>query len=265
MIQRSFADNTFGGCALGTAANDDCAASTSGACCTQVLTGIATEFASVVPSNGPSYYYYRVFAQSEAGIGTASASAGEQGVAPPSAPDSIQVSTIGPARFRVQWTDVSDSGLGPSASRPLQFFRLEICQAPIYDFSSLYLDKNFSQSTLSYDTATFFGGRNYSFRVVAYNDAGRGTPSPVIVELAVALPSTPRLFTAVVQQPLQINMAWIVPSETGIPSPLLMQVPIPVPYSALANRFWRLDDRPGPPVHSQRVGVLGPGNRNENL
>ena len=217
IVQRSYADSTFGGCALGTAGNDDCAASTSGACCTSVVPGTATDFSSVVPSSGPSYYRYRVFAQSEAGIGPASASAGEQGVSLPSAPASIQVTTIGPARFRVQWADVADSGLGLGAARPLQFFRLEVCQAPIYDFSVLYIDLNFSQATLSYDTPTVFGGRNYSFRVAAYNDAGRGPASPVVVELAVSLPSTPRHFAAAVQQPLQINLAWVVPSETGTP------------------------------------------------
>ena len=132
----------------------------------------------------------------------------------PSAPNNVAVSVVGPARFRVQWGNVSDTGVGGSL-RPLLYFRVEICQSPIYDFSVLYLAVDLSSSTFSFSTAQVLGGRNYSFRVVAYNDAGRGIASSAIVELAVALPTNPRQFTAIVQQPLQINLAWVIPADTG--------------------------------------------------
>jgi hypothetical protein len=36
---------------------------------------------------------------------------------------------------------------------------------------------DFVISTFSYSTNTLPGGQNYSFRVIAFNDAGRGLPS----------------------------------------------------------------------------------------
>ena len=213
-VQRSFSDSTFSGCAYGTPSMDACALSVSGACCTQLLSGTTSSFLSVVPSIGPSYFYFRVIAQNEAGLGNSSLAAKEQGVGVPSAPNNVAVSVVGPARFRVQWGNVSDTGVGGSL-RPLLYFRVEICQSPIYDFSVLYLAVDLSSSTFSFSTAQVLGGRNYSFRVVAYNDAGRGIASSAIVELAVALPTNPRQFTAIVQQPLQINLAWVIPADTG--------------------------------------------------
>jgi hypothetical protein len=214
VVQRSYSDSSFAGCTYGTTATDDCSASTVGACCTKQVQGQITTFIANVPSVGPSFFFFRIIAQNEAGLGSASTAGREQGVAVPSAPQSLDVSTIGPARFRAQWGNVADTGVGGTA-RPLLYYRLEICQGPVYDFSILYFAQNFSTATFTYDTVQLFGGRNYSFRVVAYNDAGRGAPTPVVIQLAVALPSSPRQFSAVVQLPLQIQLSWFIPADTG--------------------------------------------------
>ena len=218
VLQRSYGDANFGQCAYGTNALDDCAASTFGACCTE--SGISENTLAtmkVMPSIGPTYFFFRVLGQNEVGFGPESARPGkEQGVGPPGPISSLDVQTIGPAQFSIAWTQVTNSGLGVNnTERPLNSFKLQICQDPVRDFSILYFEQDFLPTEFEFSKYDFIGGRNYTFRIFAFNDAGRGDPSMYVTKPAISLPSEPRGFRAAVFVPLQINLYWEFPLDTG--------------------------------------------------
>jgi len=100
VVQRSYGDNTFAGCTYGTAASDNCAASTVGACCSDVSVGSTTlTKLFVVPSIGPTYFFFRVMGQNEVGLGLEPTPAKEQGVGPPGPIGSMKITVVGPAQF----------------------------------------------------------------------------------------------------------------------------------------------------------------------
>ena len=217
IIQRSYGDEAFGGCAYGLNTNDQCSASTYQACCTDSTVAETALFKTLVmPSVGPTYFYFRVLGQNEVGFGLNPTPAREQGVEPPGPIASMEITTIGPAQFKIEWTQVTNSGLGfNNTDRPINKFKLQICQDPVRDFSVLYFEQDFSATTFEFSKYDFLGGRNYTFRVIAFNDAGEGTPSIGITKPAISLPSEPLNFRAVVSVPLQIDLFWVFPLDTG--------------------------------------------------
>lgn len=138
---------------------------------------------------------------------------------------SMEIETIGLAMFKISWTHVVDSGLGNTANsfnntdRPINQFKLQICQDPVRDFTILHFEQKFPGTTFTFSKYDFLGGRNYTFRVLAYNDAGEGTPSVGITRPAISLPSEPLDFRAIVNVPLQISLFWVFPLDTGFGNP----------------------------------------------
>ena len=217
ILQRSYNSAGFAGCASGVNTNDDCADGfTTGACCT--ISGVSTDTYSyvwVVPTAGFSPFYFRVFAKNEVGIGVASTSANEQGVDAPSAPQSLDVQTIGPAQFTVNWASPLNTGVGGTV-RPLLSYTLQVINDPNTDFDGeLYFSVDLDPTVTSFTKTDFIGGTNYTFRVLATNIAGLGLPSETIKVPAIALSSPPQTFTAVVSTPLEIALAWVLPADTG--------------------------------------------------
>lgn len=216
ILQRSFNSSTFAGCAAGLPTNDNCADGiTSGACCsTSGLTTSTYLYVSVVPTAGVSLFYYRVYAKNEVGVGVASTAASEQGVDVPSAPQNLNVDTIGPAQFSITWTSPLNTGVG-GTTRPLFGYRLEVIKDPNVNFATLYFAVDLDPTVTTYTKRDFTGGTNYTFRVLAKNVAGLGAPSNTIKVPAIALPSPPQSFTAIVTTPLQIALGWLLPADTG--------------------------------------------------
>mmetsp|Transcript_43003 Transcript_43003/g.99515 ORF Transcript_43003/g.99515 Transcript_43003/m.99515 type:complete len:1770 (-) Transcript_43003:115-5424(-) len=217
IVQRSFNRADFGNCATGTSANDACSSTSSGACCT--TSGLSTSTFSVlntVPSAGAELFYFRVFAENEVGVGTQSSSASEQGVDVPSAPQNLDVATIGPAQFTVTWISPSDTGVG-GTSRALLGYRLEVINDPETAFlaDNLYFSVDLAPNVYTYTKTDFVGGTNYTFRVLASNDAGQGAASSTIKVPAIALPGPPTSFTATITGPLVIALQWAIPTDTG--------------------------------------------------
>jgi len=217
IVQRSFNSGTFGSCATGTNANDACASSASGSCCT--TTGLSTstyDVVNVVPYAGPELFYFRVFAENEVGAGIPSSSASEQGVDAPSAPLNLDVATIGPAQFTVTWTSPTNTGVGGTA-RALLSYRLEVISDPESAFtdSNLYFAADLASNVYTYTKTDFIGGTNYTFRVLASNDAGLGTASATVKVPAIALPGPPTSFTATITGPLVVALQWAIPTDTG--------------------------------------------------
>ena len=61
-------------------------------------------------------------------------------------------------------------------------------------------------------------------RITAVNDAGTGPSSDTAYEEAVALPTAPTSFTAVVTAELTIDLTWVVPADTGFLLPDMARV-----------------------------------------
>jgi hypothetical protein len=170
-----------------------------------------------MPTFGPTYFYFRVLGQNEVGFGLDPTPAWEQGVGPPGPIASMEITVVGPAMFKIQWTQVTNSGLGANnTDRAINKFTLQICQDPVRDFSVLFFEQQFpGTTTFEFSKHDFKGGGNYTFRVIAFNDAGEGTPSAGVTRPAISLPSEPLNFRAVVNVPLQINLYWGFPLDTG--------------------------------------------------
>jgi hypothetical protein len=220
VIQRSYGDEAFGGCQYGLNTLDQCSSSaghTYQACCTDSSVPETSLFTTLVmPTFGPTYFYFRVLGQNEVGFGLDPTPAREQGVGPPGPIASMEITVIGPAMFRIQWTQVTNSGLGANnTDRAINKFTLQICQDPVRDFSVLFFEQQFPGTTFEFSKYDFKGGKNYTFRVIAFNDAGEGTPSAGVTRPAISLPSEPLNFRAVVNVPLQINLYWGFPLDTG--------------------------------------------------
>ena len=217
VIQRSYDDNTFSGCAYGEDTNDDSSVPAPiGACKTVQVEETTLSKMLVMPSSGPTYFHFRVLGKNEVGFGLAPTSASEQGVTVPGPVSSLDVQTIGPAMFKIDWTQVTNSGLGANnTDRPITRFQLQICRDPDRIFATIYFKQYFPGDTFTFSKYDFIGGTNYTFRVRAENDAGWGAQSASITKPAISLPSPPVDFTAVVNVPLQINLYWKFPLDTG--------------------------------------------------
>ena len=165
---------------------------------------------------------YRVGARNEAGLGPASSWAAAQGVDVPGPPSNLSVLVLEPGdRFQLSWSPVSDSGLGPNdVSLPLAAYVVEICRvlkntASTCSFATLFNASYISNQSVGFTTDNVPGGYAYFFRVRAVNVAGLGNISNVVYADAISLSLAPQNFLALVIDPLQINLAWAVPSDTG--------------------------------------------------
>ena len=219
-VYRAFNDSLFSSCSISAVCNS-LAANIS--CCYYDISNISN-FSDTMPAKGPSYFYFKIEARNEAGLGPASLPAKEQGVGVPGPPQNLTIEVLEPGdRFYISWFPPADFGLGPGiVSRSLSSYLIEICQGPINSstcafpplgnlFNFTYLDP----STQSFTSNNFPGGKTYFFRVAAQNNVSLGNWSSIVFKNAISLSFQPQGFQAVVMMPLQINLMWQIPLDTG--------------------------------------------------
>jgi hypothetical protein len=219
-IYRSYNDSDFASCANASICANTVIISM---CCFHDIQNI-TSFTDVMPSHGPAFYYFKVSAHNEAGFGPAGHYERQQGVGVPGPPKNVTIEILEPGdRFRVSWTPPTDWGLGPDVNTlPLTFYKIEVCQgnqnATLCTFPPqevAYYYAFLDAKNLSFISSHFPGGKTYFFRVAAQNDASLGNWSAVVFKGAISLPTAPQAFQAIVSEPLQINLQWVVPVDTG--------------------------------------------------
>ena len=184
----------------------------------------STNFSGTMPFKTEFYFYFRVEAMNEAGLGRASAYAREQGVSYPGQPLNLSIEVLEPGdRFLVGWEPPFDFGVGLYiTTRPLDFYVVEVCQGPqnstqcsFPPLGSLYDSAVLSANSLSFISTDYVGGKTYFFRVAAQNDVSLGNWSNIVFHSAISLPTSPRNFTCMVLVPLQIDLSWNIPLNTG--------------------------------------------------
>jgi hypothetical protein len=207
-LQQAFGDNTFSG----------------GAAIVNRSYSNATFNATVVlPSSGPTYFYFRVFTFNDAGRSAMSALAQEQGVELPSAPILLRTRINTPLEITFFWNISEDTGV-TGHLRPLTAYILQVAEeighATSSSFGSLwYSDDNTSPEGQAKHLSKLFSnlvkGRTYLFRVAAKNEAGTGPFAAAVSSEAISVPLPPSNFEAAVRSPFQIDLQWIRPPDTG--------------------------------------------------
>ena len=177
---------------------------------TTVLSADSRELQVTLPIASSVFYYFRIYANNSAGISPPSNTVSEQSIDLASL-SNISVNISGPLQMIVTWTYPVNFGTG-DRSRPLLRFVLQVAENITADYT--WLQRNVSANTTSQSISGFSKGLTYYFRVAAVNSAGIG-PFANASKDAIGLSSAATNFTARVVAPIQINLAWKVPSDTG--------------------------------------------------
>lgn len=142
----------------------------------------------LLPSSGPTYFFFRVLTYNDAGQSEISSFVQEQGVELPSAPILVRTLITTPLEIRSFWNMSTDTGV-TGQSRPLNAYILQVAEEPGHAPSSTFSTLWYSDNTVStenqakYMTKLFSGlvkDRTYFFRVAATNDAGQGVFSDAV-------------------------------------------------------------------------------------
>ena len=177
----------------------------------------------VLPSSGPTYFFFRVLTSNDAGLSQLSSIVQEQGVELPSAPILLGTSISTPLEITFSWTKPQDTGV-TGHSRPLLGYSLQVTEetghATSSTFSTLwYSDEDFSADNQANSLSKLFSGlvkgKTYFFRVAAKNDAGNGPFANHVSNDAISKPTSPVDLVAVVRRPFEIDLAWVRPLDNG--------------------------------------------------
>ena len=177
----------------------------------------------LLPSSGPTYFFFRVYTFNDAGRSLISSSVQEQGVELPSEPINSRTQITTPLEITFFWSMPEDTGV-TGQIRPLTGYILQVAEenghASASTFTSLwYSDNDASPVGQAKNLSKLFGslikGKTYIFRVAAKNEAGAGAFSAAVSNDAITKPDPPAAFEAAVRNPFQIDMQWIKPPDTG--------------------------------------------------
>ena len=177
----------------------------------------------VLPSSGPTYFFFRVYTSNDAGNSQISSIVQEQGVEVPSAPIGLATSINASLEIRFHWEMPTNTGV-TGQSRPLESYILEVAEeegrADSSAFSPLwFFDDNVSQANQATTLSRLFTGldkgKTYFFRVAARNIAGTGPFAAFVSNDAITQPASPISLTAIVDTPFEIDLQWVQPPDNG--------------------------------------------------
>jgi len=177
----------------------------------------------LLPSSGPTYFFFRVMTYNDAGISGISSVVQEQGVELPSAPILLRTRITSPLEIIFFWNLSADTGV-TGQSRPLDAYILQVAEEPPHAASStfgslFYSDNNASTVNQAKFLSKIYSGlakgKTYFFRVAARNIAGTGPFANAVSADAISVPSSPIAFQAAVRSPFQIDLQWEVPLDNG--------------------------------------------------
>ena len=154
--------------------------------------------------------HYRVSAINEAGVGTASESAGGTTDATvPDAPTGLAATADGPYMIQLAWEVPPFDG-----GAPISGYRVEVSE----DGGSSWQDlaANTGSTETSYEHGDLDPAATRHYRVSAINEIGTGEPSEVASATTDAIPPDPPTgLTATAVSPTQIDLAWVAPEYDG--------------------------------------------------
>ncbi len=170
-------------------------------------------------------YYFRVRARNAAGWGQASTVVTAVPRTVPSAPQSL-VAIPGNSSVTLSWKPPANTG-----GAEIKKYRVQVPSfGTWYDIAT--------PTSPSYTANGLFNGTPYTYRVLAYNDAGWGTPSPEVQAVPFTTPAAPMKLTATSGKDW-INLTWSPPLGDGgrpVQSYLLYRsASLNGPYSQVKN------------------------------
>lgn len=178
----------------------------------------------ILPSSGPTYFFFRVLTSNDAGQSGLSSSVQEQGVELPSEPILLSTQITTPLEISFSWKMSLDTGV-TGQSRPLTGYSLQVAEeighagSSTFNNTLWYSNTNYSTENQATSLKKLFSGlikgRTYFFRVASKNDAGTGNFAALVSNEAISLPTFPIQFQAAVRRPFQIDLEWVKPSDTG--------------------------------------------------
>ena len=177
----------------------------------------------VLPSSGPTFFFFRVMTYNDAGASGISSIVQEQGVELPSAPILLRTRITSPLEIIFFWNMSEDTGV-TGQSRPLDAYVLEVAEEPAHaatsTFGILFFSDNNASTvdqarSLSKIYSGLVKGKTYFFRVASRNIAGTGPFAAPVSNDAITKPESPVSFQAAVRNPFQIDLQWEVPLDNG--------------------------------------------------
>ena len=165
------------------------------------------------------FLYFRILAVNDAGRSSFVYTVKEQSIDTPTAPVMFNVALLGPLYMGLTWSLPINTGIGDQ-SRALKDFVLFMGRAVgsinLTVGNIVFTKENvISPNVTSWNKTGFQKGFTYFFHIQAENDAGFGDMSPTVQMPAIDLPLSPANFSASVRLPLQINLTWSTPTDTG--------------------------------------------------
>jgi hypothetical protein len=159
-------------------------------------------------------YYFRVFAANDAGISAASSTANNLAITLPSAPISVAliVSTAAERRLELTWAVPADTGAFGQTISVTQY-RVQESEIP-NNFSSA-VDVALAGNVLALTRSSLNKGVVYFYRIYASNQAGEGSPSAIVSEMAIVKPSVPLTPVLQVTGDKILTLTWVSPADTG--------------------------------------------------
>jgi hypothetical protein len=155
-------------------------------------------------------YTFRIAAVNSAGIGPFQSSS-KDAISLSNAATNFTARISVPFQIDLAWNLPTDTGFYSSDGNRISSFALQYST----DNLTWSVDIVLGRSQFAYLAQNLTKGLTYIFHLWTLNDAGRSTVVAVSQEQSIDVPSSPLTLVAAIKAPLQFNLSWSQPNDTG--------------------------------------------------